>query len=319
MFLALATLGLAGCNGFKKGDGGLLYKIVEDKSGPSIKAGDFVSLNVIIKNDADSVMMNSYESGGRKQLIEKIQEKGDIFSALTELSEGDSAIIKMNLDTMFKGRTKPPTVKGKYITYIVKIEKVIAKGNLTDEVFKGRYDEYMKTQADATKKLEPGKIKKYIADKNLKVAETTSGVKYEIFKEGAGPKPVIGDTVVLNYVARFITGKAFEASDKATAIKEKLPINPNNPYKPLRFPIGSTGMIRGLAESVTLLSKGSKATFILPSSMAYGEQGSGPIQPFTPLVFDIDLLDIIHPNPNAPKAVMPVMPQQPQQQQPAKK
>lgn len=318
MFLALATIGIAGCNGFKKGDSGLLYKIVEDKSGPSIKAGDFVSLNVIIKNDADSVMMSSYEAGHREQLIEKVQQKGDIFSALTELSEGDSAIIKMNLDTMFKGRTKPPSVKGKYITYIIKIEKVIAKGNLSDEVFKGRYDEYMKTQADATKKLEPGKIKKYIADKNLKVTETASGLKYVVTKEGSGPKPGIGDTVVVNYVARYITGKAFEASDKATAIKEKLQINPGGQYKPLRFPIGGTGMIRGLAEGLSMLNKGAKATFILPSSIAYGEQGNGLIQPFSPLVFDIESLDIIHPNPNAPKPVAPVMPQQ-QQQQPVKK
>ena len=312
MFLTLATLGLASCNGFKKGDGGMLYKIVEDKSGPSIKPGDFVSLNVIIKNDADSVMMNSYEAGARQQLIEKVQQKGDILSGLLELSEGDSAIFKMNLDTMFKGRTRPPNVKGKYITYIIKIEKVIPKGNLSEEVFKGRYDDYMKTQADAAKKLEPGKIKKYIDDKNLKVTETTSGLKYEITKEGSGPKPAIGDTVVINYVGRFINGKAFEASDKAQAIKEKLPVNPGNPYKPLRFNIGGTGMIKGLAEGLSLLNKGSKAVFILPSSIAYGEQGNGPIQPFSPLVFEIELLDIIHPNPNAPKSVVPPV-QQPQQ------
>ena len=40
MFLALATIGLASCNGgFKKAPGGLLYNINIDKSGPKIKEG----------------------------------------------------------------------------------------------------------------------------------------------------------------------------------------------------------------------------------------------------------------------------------------
>ena len=90
-----------------------------------------------------------------------------------------------------------------------------------------------------------------------------------------------------------------------------------NPYKPIRFTIGTQGMIAGWQEGLQLLNKGSKATLILPSSLAYGEQGYQQIQPFTPLIFDIELVDIIHPNPNAPKPVnmVPPMPAP----QPAKK
>ena len=69
-------------------------------------------------------------------------------------------------------------------------------------------------------------------------------------------------------------------------------------------------MIKGWNEAFLLFNKGTKATIILPSSLAYGEQGYQSIQPFTPLVFDIELVDVIHPNPNAPKPVVPVMPGQ---------
>ena len=314
--MTLATIGLASCNGgFKKGPGGLLYNIVTDKSGPSIQPGDFLSLNFILKNDADSVMASSYQMGHPVPLpMQKSQSKGDIFAGLSMLSEGDSAVIKLNIDSISKGHPKPPGLKGKYEVYTIKVEKVIAKGNLSTQVFQGRVQDYLKGLSDGAKKQEPGNIKKYITDNKLKVVTTPSGLSYVITTEGTGAKPSAGDTVVVNYTGKFLTGKAFETSVRAEAQKDKLPINPMNPYKPIRFPIGVAGMIPGWNEGLMLFNKGTKATMILPSSLAYGEQGNGPIQPFTPLVFDVELVDIVHPNPNAPKPVVPPMPPQAQQQ-----
>jgi FKBP-type peptidyl-prolyl cis-trans isomerase len=40
------------------------------------------------------------------------------------------------------------------------------------------------------------------------------------------------------------------------------------------------------------MKKGGKTTVVIPSVLAYGEQGVGPIQPNTPLVFEITLNDI---------------------------
>jgi len=321
MFFALAAIGLASCNGgLKKGEGGMQYNIITDKAGPSIKPGDFASINFIIKNDADSVMASSYDMGHPvPQILQKPQSKGDIYAALELLSEGDSAIVKLNIDSISKGHPKPPGFKGKYVTYVIKVEKVIAKGNLSDQVFAGRYTDYMKTLSEASRKEEPGKIKKYIADNNLKVTQTPSGLNYVITKQGTGPKPVAGDTVVVNYTVRFLTGKILETSVKAEAEKAKLPVNPMNPYKPIRFPIGVKGMIKGWDEGMQLLNKGATATLVLPSDLAYGEQGYQQIQPFTPLAFDVELVDIVPPNPNAPKPAAPAMMPAQAQPQPVKK
>ena len=320
MFLALAAIGLASCNGgFKQGDGGMLYKIVKDEPGPSIQPGDFVSLNFIVKTDADSVLASSYDMGHvSTQIMPKPQSKGDIYEGFTKLSEGDSAIIKVNIDSAAKGKPRQPGMKGKYTVYTIKIEKVIAKGNLSDEVFRGRCVAYVQSLANVFKKEEPVKIKKYIADNNLKVTTTASGLNYVINTQGTGPSPVVGDTVAVNYVGKYVNGKVFDTNIKGEAQKAKMQLNPMNPYKPIRFPVGVQGMIAGWNEGLQLLSKGSKATFILPSSLGYGEQGNGPIQPFTPLVFDVELVDIIHPNPNAPKPVN-MVPPMPPQQQPVKK
>jgi FKBP-type peptidyl-prolyl cis-trans isomerase len=315
MFLALAAIGLASCNGFKKGQHGLLYEIVSDKSGPSVQPGDFISINYIVKNDADSVLQSSFETGQQfSQIMPKASGKGDVFAGISYLSEGDSAIIKTNLDSLSAGRPRPAGMKGKYMVFIVKVEKVIQKGNLDQQVFNGRCQAYVTSLMDAVKKQEPVKIKKYIADNNLKVTTTASGLDYVITTPGSETKPVNGDTVVLNYVGKFLSGKVFDTSIKSEAIKGKLQINPMNPYKPLRFPLGTPGMIPGLNEAMLLVGKGAKATFIMPSSLAYGDRGNQMIGPFTPLVFDVELVDIVHPNPNAPKPVTPPSMGQPQQQ-----
>ena len=322
MFLALAAIGLASCNGgFKKGAGGLLYDVIKSKSGQAIKEGDFVAINFIQKSDADSVLASTYENGHSVPLImRKPQFKGDIYAGLMLLREGDSAIIKTNLDSISKGQPRPAGMKGKYMVFVMKVEKVIPKGNLSQEVFMGRCNAYMQSLAEVSKKEEPIKIQKFIADNKLKMNKTDSGLYYEITQPGVGIKPADGDTVVVNYTLKFISGKAVETSLKSDAIKYKLPANPAAQYKPIHFPLGAKGMIKGWDQGMRLLNKGAKATFIIPSSLAYGEQGNGQVQPFTTLVFDIELVDIVHPDPNAPKPkpVVPPMPQM-QQQRPVKR
>jgi hypothetical protein len=66
-------------------------------------------------------------------------------------------------------------------------------------------------------------------------------------------------------------------------------------------------MIPGWDEALQLMNKGTKATLIIPSKLAYGEQGYSVVPPFNPLVFDMELVDVVHPNPNAPKPAAPAL------------
>jgi hypothetical protein len=55
------------------------------------------------------------------------------------------------------------------------------------------------------------------------------------------------------------------------------------------------GVIKGWTDGMTLLNKGAKAKFYIPSSLAYGAQGAGAdIGPNEILVFDIEVLDIMN-------------------------
>lgn len=316
IILALASLGLASCNGgFKQADGGMLYDIYVDKGGPTIQAGDFVSASLTLKTDGDSILMNTYDQGRPiETVIPKPQFKGDIFTGLQLLSEGDSASIKINADSMFKKQPKPPGFKGKYLVYTIKINKVIAKGKLSDQIFQGRVAAYAKSIADAQAGKEPGLIKKYIADNKLAVTQTADSLLYVVTTPGSGDTPAVGDTAVVNYTGKFLSnGKVFDTSVKDEAVKGKLPMEPGRKYDPIHVPVGQKRVIPGWDEALMLMKKGEKATFIIPSKLAYGEHGMSIIGPYTPIVFEMEMVNIIKPNPNAPKPVMPGMPQPPVQ------
>jgi FKBP-type peptidyl-prolyl cis-trans isomerase len=317
MFLALASVGLASCNGgFKKDDGGLLYNIYVDKGGPKIQTGDFVSVNLIAKRDDDSVLFNTYDQGHPVQtLVPKPQFKGDIFTGLEKLAEGDSATIKICADSMFKkGQPKPPGFKGKYLVYTIKVNKVIAKGTLSDQVFQNEITDYIKNQSLVFKNREPELIKNYIAAQKLTVKQTADSLDYVITQQGTGPNAVVGDTAVVNYTGKLLNGKVFDTSVKDEAVKGKMPMDPMRQFKPIHIPVGQKRVIPGWDEGLQLLNKGSKAIFIVPSNLAYGERGISIIGPYTPITFEIELVDIIKPNPNAPKPQAQVMPSLPQGQ-----
>ncbi len=295
MVLGLAVTGLAGCKNFEKGEGDMLYKIHTDKSGETIKEGDFVAFKAIEKTEGDSVLYSSYDYDRPSLLVkEKSVFKGDLFAALGLLSEGDSATFKINIDSMVQkmGRPQPSDTTKKYLVYTIKIDKVIPKGKLTDSLFRGKIDAFLKTEMDQAKTGEANKVKAYVSAKSLKPTVTASGLNYVVTTQGSGPKANPGDTVLVNYTGMFLSGKVFDSS-LAEVAKKNGTFNPQRPYEPLKLPVGMNGSIAGFEEGLMLLPKGAKATLILPSSLAYGEQGNQGIPPFTPLIFEVDVVNII--------------------------
>jgi FKBP-type peptidyl-prolyl cis-trans isomerase len=300
MFLAIAVVGLASCNGgFKQGPAGLLYNIHIDKSGPKIKEGDFVSVSVVVKTEGDSVLMSTYEQGSRSNLVLRKTPPGDVMDVFPYLAEGDSATVKTNIDSAYKGRQKPP-FKGKYIVYDIKVEKVIPHTKGADSVWGKQINAYLSTLSQAIKNAEPAKLKKYITDNKLQGTTTPSGLFYQVDKPGSGDKPAVGDTAEVYYTVKLLNNKIMETNIKEVAQKNNN-YNPGLPYKPIRVPVGVKKMIPGWDEGLQLMSKGEKATFVIPSELAYGEQGNQGIPPYTPLVFNLEMVNIIHPDPNAPK------------------
>jgi FKBP-type peptidyl-prolyl cis-trans isomerase FklB len=114
------------------------------------------------------------------------------------------------------------------------------------------------------------------------VVTLPSGLQYIVLKEGTGPKPTATDKVKCHYHGTLIDGRVFDSSvDRGQPVE----LNVN-------------GVIPGWTEALQLMSVGSKWKLFVPSNLAYGDQQPGPmIAPGSTLIFDVELLDIVKPQP----------------------
>lgn len=301
LFLSAAVLlTAASCQNFKKGDGGLEYKIVKDAGAEKAAAGDLLSVDMTINSDRNDSLLNSTYDMGLPQIVNIAPDSipglyaGDYNSMFKMLGEGDSAVFRLNLDTMAAKTGQPkPEFADKFVTFTVKVRKHFKKGQLTDSAIYAEVNKYFEDEIEGLKKGEEGKITAYISSNKLEPKKTASGLQYIVTEEGKGEKPALGDTVVVNYTGKLTNGTIFDTSDPELAKKENQ-FNPMRPYEPIRFSIGNDPVIQGWTEGIQLLNKGTKATLIIPSSLGYGERGGqGKIPPYAPLVFEIELVDVI--------------------------
>jgi FKBP-type peptidyl-prolyl cis-trans isomerase FkpA len=62
--------------------------------------------------------------------------------------------------------------------------------------------------------------------------------------------------------------------------------------EPFRFAVGAGQVIQGWDEGVQGMQPGGQRQLVIPSKLAYGERGQGPIPADATLLFDIELLAI---------------------------
>jgi FKBP-type peptidyl-prolyl cis-trans isomerase len=158
---------------------------------------------------------------------------------------------------------------------------------LTDEEMLAVKKEYAeKMQAKQAAQLEEMKSKNLAAgaaylEENKKkegVKVTESGLQYEVIKEGTGEMAKAEDTVKVEYVGTLIDGTEFDSTAKHG--------------QPAEFQVGQ--VIKGWGEALQMMNPGTKLRLVIPSELAYGEQGAAPrIQPNAVLVFDVELLEIV--------------------------
>jgi FKBP-type peptidyl-prolyl cis-trans isomerase FklB len=111
------------------------------------------------------------------------------------------------------------------------------------------------------------------------IQTTASGLQFEVLTEGSGAKPGAQDTVSVHYHGTLIDGTVFDSS-----------INRGEPAT-----FGVHQVIPGWTEALQLMNEGSKYRLYIPQELAYGAHPhpGGPIQPFSALIFDVELLKVI--------------------------
>lgn len=119
---------------------------------------------------------------------------------------------------------------------------------------------------------------KFLAENKTKADVKTlpSGVQYKVIKVGAGAVPADTSTVTVNYEGKTIDGKVFESSYTSG--------------KPIT--VKANQMIKGWTEALTHMPAGSVWEVYIPQSLAYGDRAAGPIQPFSTLIFKMELISV---------------------------
>lgn len=277
---------------------GARYRIITHGNGQHIKRGDVVAFQFVQKTGKDSVLGSSYQRGQLARVqVDSSKNVSDLMEVFPLLSVNDSAEVQVPTDSIFakfEAQRPPFLPKGSYMIFDLKIVKVQTMDEAMTE-YRAAVEKARAEQAVANTKLKAAEVpamSQYITAHKMMPKTTTSGLKYVITQTGTGRKPLSGDTLLVNYTGRTMDGKVFDSSVEAVAKASGLD-QPGRPYEPFKFTVGNHEVISGWDEGLLLMNEGSKATFIIPSALAYGEQGAGnDIKPFSPLVFDIELIKV---------------------------
>lgn len=129
------------------------------------------------------------------------------------------------------------------------------------------YNKNLKSQSDNINKL--ATMNKF----------TKNGIQIEILKEGTGAVAKNGDTVAVHYVGTLENSVKFDSSvDRGI---------------PFEFHLGAGQVIQGWEIGVEGMKVREKRKLIIPSELAYGQNGVGNvIPPNATLIFEVELLGV---------------------------
>lgn len=123
---------------------------------------------------------------------------------------------------------------------------------------------------------------KFLEDNKTKagVKVTASGLQYIVLKEGKGKQPTAESNVEVHYHGTTPDGTVFDSSVERG---ESITFN-------------ASQVIPGWTEGLQLMKEGAKYKFFIPQDLAYGAnpRPGGPIKPFMPLVFEVELIKVVN-------------------------
>ena len=127
-------------------------------------------------------------------------------------------------------------------------------------------EDFMAAQAKLAKKKKSG------------ITVLPSGLMYKVLVKGNGPVAKVTDKVKVKYEGRLLDGTVFDSTEKHGG--EPATFAPNQ-------------VIKGWTEALTLMPVGSKWQLYIPQELAYGNRDAGQIKPFSALIFDVEVLEIV--------------------------
>lgn len=251
------SFGLAQTNGLKN-------YLVMQRGVDSTYMDDFVKGVVEGAKKGDSAKDKAYMVGLEiGQMIANSWVNG-----MTREAFGDDSTKTINLDNLLAGFIDGTLGKGEKMTMEEARACVEAAVEATNT--KRMEKQYGANREAGEKFLEENKAKEG-------VQVTPSGLQYKVLKQGNGAIPTAEQKVKVNYRGTLIDGTEFDSSYKRN--------------EPTTF--AANQVIPGWTEALTMMPVGSKWELYIPQELAYGSRNQGKIKPFSALIFEVELVEIV--------------------------
>jgi len=280
LFLIPYSLLLFACSGdrFHKTSSGLEYKIYTPNTGPKAKEGDYLTIYLVYKDPNGKVLFDSHKDGAPWQFqLMKPPFAGSYEEGLTLLAAGDSASFLVSADSMFSIVFKQPFPEGVSAGSKLRFEIKLLNIESPKEAEAVRLKMH-----DERTKIEQKSIEQYLDEHHLTINPTPDGLYFLKELKSAGISPDGGSICIVEYTGKTLDGKVVESSDLDG--------------HPRQVTLGQGTALKGWEEALLLMKTGEKATIILPSKLAYGEEGrrsssngTYDVYPYTPLVYELKL------------------------------
>ncbi len=295
LVLILAVLAVFTANAQQKGfktdaATGVQYRFIKHaktgvKGTDSNIAHAILAYSVIGKDGKDSDAFDSRKKGGDSTgaLMLRLQKTytGCLEQGILMMYPGDSAEFLINADSLYlkffhapPNRIPPGVTGNTFYKFRIKLIHFLSKNEVMAEQMKLKQKMIGKMAARKTE--ETAEIADYLKKNNYSITPDDDSIFYLKRQASVGKTPQEGDSVEVKYRGTFMDGKVFDPGTQN--------------YK---FKYGKNAMvIRGWISVLGKMHEHERVTVLIPSKMGYGAQGMSIIQPYTPLIFDMEIVSI---------------------------
>ncbi|OYT12824.1 MAG: hypothetical protein B6I19_08335 [Bacteroidetes bacterium 4572_114] len=271
----LAVIFFSSCqdsNKLKESENGMRYKFhVHNLDSTKVNMYDIVEVTMNYRT-ADTIL---YEGGSNiiPFQINPVYE-GDLMDGILLMHVGDSMTIILDAEGFFLNmmsyRELPPEI-GDNKDLFFDIKLISAR----PEPAEMKAD---RIAAESRRDNEMQSIERFLDENGYDVEPTENGLYYIEVQEGTGKPAVAGKSVKVHYKGTFLNGEKFDSSYDRD--------------EPIDFVLGQGQVIKGWDEGIAMMKEGGKANLVIPSKLAYGTQARGNIKPYSPLFFEVELVEV---------------------------
>lgn len=285
ILLSIAIFTIGGCSsgghrGYKKTTSGIYYKVYtkDNPDTTAIYTGSVVTMNIVY-GKLDTTIFDSRNMPNEVRFpIPESQFEGDFYEAIRLFNQGDSGSFILKAGPFFHQTVGQPELPP-YITeeedlyFTIMIEKVQSQDEIAAEE---------QAMLEKMRQGEQEVLQRFVESNNITVSPDENGIYYIEKVKGTGNAPVTDGYASVHFsVFDMNNEQIFSSYERG---------------EPIDFKYGSPFENEGFQVIVGKMKKGGKSEALVPSSMAFGAEGAGNvIDPFTPLYYKVELVDVMTP------------------------